>query len=67
MATIELKEISKTLNDKEKVILKDRLLSDTPFTLQEIADRFGISKERTRQLEERIIKRMKEELAEFES
>ncbi|MCX6112908.1 MAG: RNA polymerase factor sigma-32 [Proteobacteria bacterium] len=63
----KLKEIAKTLNDKEKVILRDRLLSDTPFTLQEIADRFGISKERTRQLEERIIKRMKEELSEFES
>jgi len=63
----KLKEIAKTLNDKEKVILKDRLLSDTPITLQEIADRFGISKERTRQLEERIIKRMKQELAEFES
>ncbi|MEI6092501.1 MAG: RNA polymerase factor sigma-32 [bacterium] len=61
----KLKEISSTLNDKEKVILKDRLLSDTPCTLQEIADRFGISKERTRQLEERILKRMKEELSDF--
>jgi RNA polymerase sigma-32 factor len=63
----KLREIGKTLNEKEKTILKDRLLSDTPCTLQEIADRFGISKERTRQLEERIIKRMREELADFES
>lgn len=61
----KLKEISNTLNNKEKAILKDRLLSDTPCTLQEIADRFGISKERTRQLEERILKRMKDELADF--
>ncbi|MEI6080206.1 MAG: RNA polymerase factor sigma-32 [bacterium] len=62
----KLRDIAKTLNEKEKVILRDRLLSDTPVTLQEIADRFGISKERTRQLEERILKRMKEELAGFE-
>ena len=62
----KLRDIAKTLNEKEKMILKDRLLSDTPITLQEIADRFGISKERTRQLEERILKRMKEELAGFE-
>jgi RNA polymerase sigma-32 factor len=63
----KLKEISHNLNEKEKVILKDRLLSDTPCTLQEIANKFGISKERTRQLEERILKRLKQELSEFKS
>ena len=63
----KLKEISLNLNDKEKVILKDRLLSDTPSTLQEIANKFGISKERTRQLEERILKRLKQELSQFRS
>jgi len=60
-----LNEFAHTLNDKEKAILKDRLLSETPQTLQELADRFGISKERARQLEERILKRIKEELTEF--
>ena len=60
-----LNEFAHTLNEKEKVILKDRLLSETPHTLQEIADKFGISKERARQLEERILKRIKTELAEF--
>jgi RNA polymerase sigma-32 factor len=60
-----LNEFGHTLNDKEKAILKDRLLSETPQTLQELANRLGISKERTRQLEERILKRIKEELAEF--
>lgn len=60
-----LNEFAHTLNDKEKVILRDRLLSETPHTLQEIADKFGISKERARQLEERILKRIKTELAEL--
>ncbi len=60
-----LNQFAQTLNEKEKAILKDRLLSETPYTLQEIADRFGISKERARQLEERILKRIKTELSEF--
>ncbi len=60
-----LGKIAETLNDKEKVILKDRLLSDTPLTLQELADKFGISKERARQIEEKIISKMRIELADF--
>ena len=63
----KLNMIAKTLNEKEKTILKDRLLSDAPMTLQEIADKFGISKERARQLEERILNKMRTELAEFKS
>lgn len=61
----KLNNIAKTLNEKEKVILKERLLSDTPLTLQNIADKFGISKERARQIEERIIKKMRTELEDF--
>lgn len=61
----KLFEFSKTLNEKEKTILKDRLLNDTPLTLQEIANRHGISKERTRQIESKIIKNLKKELYEF--
>lgn len=60
-----LNKIAKELNDKERMILKERLLSETPFTLQEIADKFGISKERARQLEERILKKMKKELSDL--
>lgn len=60
-----LKKIAETLNDKEKMILKERLLSETPMTLQELADKFGISKERARQIEEKILKKMKEELKDF--
>jgi RNA polymerase sigma-32 factor len=60
-----LNKIAKTLNEKERTILKERLLSETPLTLQEIANRYGISKERARQLEERIINKMKEELSDL--
>ena len=65
IAITGLNKIAKTLNEKERTILKERLLSETPLTLQEIANRYGISKERARQLEERIINKMKEELSDL--
>lgn len=55
---------SKTLNDKEKAIFKDRLLSEEKATLQELSDRFSISKERVRQIEERLVQKLKEFLLE---
>lgn len=49
-----LKEFGAALKDRDKVIFEERLVAEVPKTLQEIADRYGISKERARQLEERI-------------
>ena len=51
-----------TLKGKERVIFEQRLLSDSPGTLQDIGDQFGISRERVRQLESRIKKKLKEYL-----
>ncbi len=45
-----------TLSSREKLILEKRLLAETPVTLQEIGEEFGISRERVRQLEERLKK-----------
>ncbi len=50
------------LNDKEEMILTGRLLTDEPLTLQNIADRFGISRERVRQIEVNLLKKMKKYL-----
>ncbi|CAG36921.1 sigma-70 family RNA polymerase sigma factor [Desulfotalea psychrophila] len=47
------------LNDKERMILEKRLLTDEPLTLQNIADKFGISRERVRQIEVNLLKKMK--------
>ena len=51
-----LGEFRKTLLGKEKemVIFDERLVSEDPRTLQEIGERFGISRERVRQLETRV-------------
>lgn len=50
------------LNDKEKIILDERLLTDEPLTLQNIADKFDISRERVRQIEANLLKKMKKYL-----
>jgi len=67
VASIEIKERLHTvlnklkvkLNPKEQVILADRLLSDDHLTLQDIADQFGISRERVRQIEASLLVKMK--------
>ena len=48
-----------TLSGRDRVIFDQRLYADDPDTLQTLADRFGISRERTRQLEQRIIDGLK--------
>jgi RNA polymerase sigma-32 factor len=54
-----IEKLRKNLNDKEKAILKDRLLNDEPQTLQTIADKFSISRERVRQIEVSLLKKMR--------
>lgn len=60
----KIANIEPNLNEKEKYILKNRILADEPQTLQEIGDYYGISRERARQLEARIIKKIKLEFSE---
>jgi RNA polymerase sigma-32 factor len=66
----KLAEFRQELNDKELDILDLRLLADKPMTLQEIGARHHISRERVRQIEDRLIKRMrqflKSEIADWE-
>jgi RNA polymerase sigma-32 factor len=53
-------EFEATLRDKELEIFRARLLTENPETLQEIGARFGISRERVRQIETRLKQRLKE-------
>jgi RNA polymerase sigma-32 factor len=55
----KIREFGAGLKDKEKVIFHSRLLAERPLTLQEIGDQYGISRERVRQIEERLKKRLK--------
>ncbi|PJA19235.1 MAG: hypothetical protein COX62_07080, partial [Deltaproteobacteria bacterium CG_4_10_14_0_2_um_filter_43_8] len=52
-------EFSKNLNERELHIFQERLLAELPKTLQDIADEYGITKERVRQIESKMIKELK--------
>jgi len=54
-----LEEFRNSLADRDKELFDLRLTSDEPLTLQEIGDRFKISRERARQIENRIIEKLK--------
>jgi RNA polymerase sigma-32 factor len=56
MVSDKLARFRETLTDRELTILDKRLLTEEPVTLQELGELFGVSRERVRQLEERLKK-----------
>lgn len=60
MLNEKLKDFKKTLKGKELYIYQNRLLAENPETLQEIGDKYGITRERTRQIEERLLRKIKD-------
>ena len=58
----KLEEFAKTLEGREQTIFRERWLTDEPLTLQEIGDRYSVSRERARQLEKRMLDRLKKYL-----
>lgn len=52
------------LKDKELVVFRERLMAEQPLTLREIGERYGISRERVRQIENRVKKKLKSYLSE---
>src|SRR6267142_163823 len=66
-----LGEALTVLNERERRIFEARRLADDPITLEELADEFGVSRERVRQIEvrafEKIQKAVKSRVAEMES
>ena len=56
----KLAVFASTLDDRYADILRNRILSENPMTLDDIGRKYHISRERARQLEEKIIKRLRE-------
>ena len=66
-----LGEALTVLNDRERRIFEARRLADEPITLEELADEFGVSRERVRQIEvrafEKVQKAVKNNIAHMEN
>jgi RNA polymerase sigma-32 factor len=56
----KIAEFKKTMTSRELEIFDQRIFSDSPATLQEIGDRYKISRERVRQVEKNIVKKLRE-------
>ncbi len=54
--------IRPSLSDKERDLLENRILSDSPLTLREIGAKYGITRERVRQIESRLLEKLREHL-----
>jgi RNA polymerase sigma-32 factor len=57
-----LSKAMEILNEREKQIIISRKLSDTPETLEELSVRYGISRERIRQIEVRAYEKIREHI-----
>lgn len=67
----KIHEFKKNMTKRELEIFEQRIFADSPLTLQEIGDRYGISRERVRQIEKSIVKKLREffkrEIPDFDS
>ncbi len=54
-----LRNFSKSLKVRDQMIMKERLLAEHPLTLQEIGIKLGVSRERVRQVEDKLIARLR--------
>lgn len=52
-----LAEFAETLDPRERTIFEKRLLAEEPVTLRELGEEFGVTRERARQLESRILEK----------
>jgi len=53
---------SQDLDKRETRILRERILAEEPRTLQELGDEFGLTRERVRQIEKKLVGRLRDYL-----
>ena len=66
----KVEEFTESLSERDLQILNERILADEPRTLADLGTEFDVSRERVRQLEAKLVKRlrvyMEENLVDFE-
>jgi RNA polymerase sigma-32 factor len=58
-----ISDFVQTLKEKERVIFQERMMSEDPKTLQEVADQFGITRERARQIEAKVVEKLRKHMS----
>ena len=61
----KLGDFMRQLKPRDREIFEKRLLSEIPDSLQSIANEYGVSRERIRQIEERLLAQLKIYMSEF--
>lgn len=56
--------LERELNERDLFIFRNRILAEEPVTLQDVGDKFGITRERARQLEAKVIRKIRDRLEE---
>jgi RNA polymerase sigma-32 factor len=54
-----VQEFADGLGERERQIMERRILADEPDTLQKLGEEFGVSRERVRQLEARLVEKLR--------
>jgi RNA polymerase sigma-32 factor len=62
LARVAVSRALGSLSERERLIVKRRMMSEEPTTLQELGNLLGVSKERVRQLEERVKSKLRSSL-----
>ena len=57
-----LQQAMSVLNDREKDVLIKRRLAETPITLEELSESYGVSRERIRQIEVRAFEKIQDKM-----
>jgi len=60
-----LMQAMSALNDREKDVLEKRRLAETPITLEELSESYGVSRERIRQIEVRAFEKLQARMREL--
>lgn len=55
-----IEKVKPNLNERETYLLENRMLADQPLTLQEVGDHYGITREAVRQMETRLMNKIKD-------
>jgi RNA polymerase sigma-32 factor len=59
----EVLNAMKRLNEKEAYVIKNRIMAESPLTLQEIGTHLKLSRERVRQIESEALRKLKKEFS----